>query len=185
MVLMQDFVAFKDSSEAVLDWLRKEYAQIRTGRAMPNILDGVLVDAYGSKMPINQLATISVEDPKTLRIAPWDKEVAKDIDKAVRESNLGLSVVLDGGGLRISFPELTSERRTILIKAAKEKLEEARIRIRSEREKYLNTIDRRAKDGEASEDEKFRYKSELQKLVDDANKKLEDLAHRKEKEISE
>ncbi len=180
-----DFAEFRRASESALDWLRKEYAGIRTGRAMPSILDGVLVSAYGAPVPINQLAAVSIEDPKTLRIVPWDKGVAKDIDKAIKESNLGLSVTLDALGLRISFPELTSERRTILSKIAKEKLEEARIRIRAEREKSQSDLDQKKRKGIISEDDKFRLKNELQKLVDDVNQKFEELALKKEKEILE
>ena len=180
-----DFSEFKKASEATIDWLKKEYTSIRTGRAMPSILDSVSVKAYGSPMSINQLATVSVEDPKTLRITPWDKEVSKNIDKAVRESNLGLSVALDANGLRISFPELTSERRMMFSKLTKEKLEKARIKVRTDREKQLGSIDKKEKEGSISEDDKFRLKNELQKLVDDLNKKLEDLATKKEKEITE
>ena len=180
-----DFSEFKKASEATLGWLKKEYSGIRTSRAMPNILDGVLVNVYGSSMPINQLATISVEDSKTLRITPWDKEVAKNIDKSIRESNLGLSVALDAVGLRVSFPELTSERRTMLSKLAKEKLEEARITMRTEREKSQSSIDHKQKEGSISEDDKFRLKNELQKLVEETNHKLEELALKKEKEILE
>jgi ribosome recycling factor len=180
-----DFGEFRRSSEATLDWLKKEYTSIRTNRAMPSILDGVVVNAYGGPMSVIELATVSVEDAKTLRVSPWDKEVAKDIDRAIRESNLGLSVALDASGLRISFPELTSERRATLSKAAKEKLEEARIRVRSEREKILADLDRKAKNGLLSEDDKFRLKTELQKLVDEIKVKLDDLAMRKEKEILE
>ena len=175
-----DFKEFKTNTEAATEWLRKEYTGLNTGRAMPAILDSVLVEAYGSKVPINQLATVSVEDPKTLRIAPWDTSVAKDIDRAIRESNLGLSVALDSTGLRLSFPALTSERRTILAKLAKEKLEEARIKVRGERQKVLNDIDKE----DLGEDEVKRAKAELQKLVDEANKRLEDLAAGKEAEIA-
>ncbi|MDP3875228.1 MAG: ribosome recycling factor [bacterium] len=180
-----DFTEFRRSGESILGWLKKEYASIRTGRAMPSILDGILVDAYGSSMPINQLATISIEDSKTLRISPWDKDVAKDIDKTIRESNLGLSVALDTMGLRVSFPELTGERRAALTKIAKEKFEEARIRVRAEREKNLEALDRKEKEGSLSEDGKFRLKNELQKLVDDTNQKLEEFILKKEKEILE
>ncbi len=174
-----NFTHFKQASEAALEWLKKEYSGLNTGRAMPAILDAVLVDAYGSKMAINQLATVSIEDPKTLRVTPWDQGVAKEIDRAVRESNLGLSVAQDSNGLRLSFPALTSERRETLTKIAKEKLEDARIRVRSERQKVLNDL------GELSEDEQKRIKNELQKLVDESNKKLEELAERKQKEILE
>ena len=178
-----DFREFKHAGDLTLDWLKKEYASIRTGQATPSILDGILVDAYGSSMSINQLATISIEDSKTLRITPWDKEVTKDIDKTIRESNLGLSVALDALGLRVSFPELTGERRAMLSKIAKEKLEEARIRVRTAREKSLDDLDRKEKEGGLGEDDKFRLKNELQKLVDDTNRKLEELILKKEKEI--
>lgn len=180
-----DFTAFKRASESTLDWLKKEYNGIRTGRAVPTILDRVSVVAYGSSMSINQLATVSIEDSRTLRIVPWDKEVTKDIDKTIREANLGLSVAVDANGLRVSFPELTGERRSMLSKLAREKLEEARIRVRTEREKSLDVFEKNVKDGMLSEDDKFKFKSELQKLVDDINQKLEDLTIKKEKEILE
>lgn len=175
-----EFREFKTASESIIEWLKKEYAGLNTGRAMPALLDAVQVDAYGSKMGINQLATVSIEDPKTLRVTPWDKDVAKDIDRAVRESNLGLSVSLDANGLRLSFPELTSERRAVLTKLSKEKLEEARIKVRNERQKTLNDIAEK----EFGDDEEKRLRNELQKFVDEANKKLEDLAERKESEIA-
>jgi ribosome recycling factor len=174
-----DLTTFKNTAGAAMDWLKKEYSGLNTGRAMPAILDAVQVDAYGSKMGIKELATVSIEDPKTLRVVPWDMTVGKAIDSAVRESNLGLSVSLDSTGLRLSFPALTAERRTILTKLAKEKLEEARIKVRNERQKVLNAID------DLSEDEQKRIKNELQKLVDDANGKLEELCERKQKEIME
>lgn len=183
--MAHDFSGFKKASEGALEWLRREFAGIRTNRATPSILDAVSVSAYGTPTPINQLATVTVEGPKSLRITPWDKSVAKSIDTAIRESNLGLSVSVDDQGLRVSFPDLTSERRVMLLKVAKENLEEARITLRTEREKILSDIDRQEKAGEISEDEKFRYKTELQKLVDEANKKLEELYGKKEKEIQE
>lgn len=183
--MAHDFSEFKLASESAIGWLKKEYASIRTGRAIPNILDGISVNVYGSSMSINQLATISIEDSKTLRISPWDKDVAKDIDKTIRESNLGLSVALDALGLRVSFPELTGERRAVFSKMAKEKLEEARIRVRTERQIWLDDLDRKEKEGSLSKDDKFRLKNELQKLVDDTNQKLEELALKKEKEILE
>jgi ribosome recycling factor len=185
MVVTYNFGTFKAALEGTLGWLQKEYSGIRTGRATPSILDTVQVNAYGSKMPINQVASVNVEGPKSLRISPWDKPLAKDIDVAIRESNLGVSVSIDDAGLRVSFPDLTSERRQMLIRLAKDKLEEARIRTRGEREKVLGDLERRQKAGEISEDEKFRLKNELQKLVEESNKKLEELFDRKEKEIEE
>lgn len=180
-----NFQPFRSASEAVLTWLQKEFSVLRTGRSTPTILDAVSVNAYGSKMQINQMATITVEDAKTLRITPWDKTVTRDIDSAIRESNLGLSVAVDDQGLRISFPELTADRRAGLIKVSKQKLEEARITLRSEREKVLKDLEKQEKENQISKDEKQRYRDELQKLVDETNKKFDDMAAKKEKEISE
>ncbi len=180
-----DFTNFKQANTATIDWLKKEFGGIRTNQATPTILDGVSVEVYGSKMPINQVASILASGPKSLLITPWDKDAAKNIDKAIRESNLGLSVALDAQGIRVSFPDLTNERRTLLIKTLKEKLEDARIKVRSEREKNLGEIDRQEKDGVINKDDKFRLKAELQKLVDEANQKLEELSDKKEKEILE
>ncbi|MBX4189294.1 ribosome recycling factor [Candidatus Parcubacteria bacterium] len=179
--MAQNFSGFKQAAEATVHWLQGEFAGLRTGRATPNILDAVSVEAYGSKMAVNQLASVTIEDPRTLRVTPWDKAVVKSIDSAIRESNLGLSVSVDDQGLRISFPELTSDRRQSLVKVAKQKLEEARVRIRSERQKVLNEIEK----SEAGDDDKARSKTELQKQVDDINKKLEEMSEKKEKEISE
>jgi ribosome recycling factor len=175
-----DFKEFKNATSATEEWLKREYAGLNTGRAMPALLDSVQVEAYGSKMPISQLATISIEGPKTLRVVPWDMNVGKEIDRAIRESNLGLSAALDSNGLRLSFPALTAERRAMLGKLAKEKLEEARIKVRNERQKALNDIEKKG----GGEDEEKRLKNELQKLVDEANKKLEELADRKQTEIA-
>lgn len=180
-----NFNEFKKSSEDIREWLRKEYTGIRTGRAAPSILDNVLVSAYGSKTAITQLATITVEGAKSMRITPWDKSLSQAIDSAIRESNLGLSVAVDDSGLRISFPELSSDRRSQLMKLAKEKMEEARIRLRSLREKVQGDIDRQEKEGSLSEDDKFRLKGELQKLVEESNRGFEEAAEKKEKEIGE
>lgn len=180
-----NFAVFRQASEIALDWLKKEYSGIRTGQATSSILDGVQVGVYGSRLPINQVSSILTAGPKSLLITPWDKSTAPDIDRAIREANLGLAVSLDGQGVRVSFPELTGERRALLIKVVKEKLEEARIRIRTEREKGLSDLDRKEKEGSLNKDDKFRQRGELQKLVDDANQKLEALALKKEKEILE
>ena len=175
-----DFSAFKKTSEHVVEWLKMEYTGLRTGRATPSILDTISIQAYGSAMKISQVASVSVSDPKSLLVTPWDKGLAAEIDRAIREANLGLSVSTDSAGVRVAFPELTGDRRTLLIKVAKEKLEEARIKIRNERQKVLSDIDA----SEAGDDQGKRLKNELQKLVDDVNAKLEDLQRHKENEIS-
>lgn len=166
------------------EWLSKEYGGIRTGRATPILLDTVYAEAYGSKMPVNQLASVSVEDARTLRISPWDTSVSKDIEKGIMLADLGVSVSIDDSGLRVIFPDLTSERRTQLTKIAKQKLEDARITLRGAREETWSDIQKKEKDGEMSEDDKFRAKEDMQKIIDEGNRSLEEIFDKKEKEIS-
>jgi len=178
-----DFSNFKNKTKDVENWLVKEFSQLRTGRANLAVLDSVLVESYGSRMPINQLANVGSEDARTLRIAPWDMSLVKEIEKAIVAGNLGVSVAVDDKGIRVSFPELTTERRTGLVKLANSKLEEAKVSIRKEREAVWQDIQNKEKQGGMSEDEKFRLKNEMEKLVQDATKKFEELAEKKEKEI--
>lgn len=180
-----DFSGFRKTCEVNLSWLKKEYASLSTGQASPTVLDGVMVESYGARVPIKQVSSILASGPKSLLVAPWDKSVSADIDKSIRESNLGLSVSLDAQGVRVTFPELTNERRILLVKVVKEKLEEARIKTRIEREKYLSEFDKKEKEGTLNKDDKFRLRNELQKLVDETNSKLEEAASKKEKEILE
>lgn len=180
-----NFNEFKQGLKNVEEWLKKELATVRTGRANLSILDSVNVEAYGAFMPINQVANMSMEDVRCVRVTPWDTSVTKDVEKAIIASDLGLSVTVDDKGLRIIFPELTGERRTALVKLTKQKLEDAKITLRGEREKVIKDIDAKEKAGEMGEDEKFRLKTELQKMVDECTKSLEALFEKKEKEISE
>lgn len=178
-----DFSKFKSELQGVEEWLKGEFAKIRTGTATPSILDGITVESYGTKMPINQVASITTEGPKTLRVVPWDTSQLKAIEKAVLSSDLGLSVNLDDSGARISFPDLSAERRESLIKLARQKLEDAKVSLRTEREKVWDDLQKKEKDGEVTEDDKFRFKKEMEKIVDEFGKKLEEMVERKEKEI--
>jgi len=178
-----DFSKFKEKTKEIEEWLIKEMTTLRTGRAASAILDSVRVDSYGSKMPINQVAGISVEDARTLRVSPWDKSLSKEIEKAITESNLGLSLVTDSNGLRIIFPELTSERRDSLVKILKDKLEESRISLRRSREEVWEDIQEKEKEGKMTEDDKFANKEKMQKIVDETQDKLEEIAKKKEQEI--
>lgn len=179
-----NFSVFKQSLAETEEWLKREFSLIRTGRATPVILDAVSVDSYGARMAVNQVASVTVEDAKTLRIVPWDPSQVKAIEKGIIDSGLGLSVVSDEKGLRAIFPELTTERRTALIKVSKQKLEEARISLRKEREQAKNDIESKEEEGSIAEDDKFRLLEEMQEMVDNANRGLDALAERKEKEIS-
>lgn len=178
-----DFSTLKDKVKDIEDWLQKEYFSIRTGKATPTVLDAVRVESYGALTPLNQVANVSVEDARTLRILPYDASQVKDIEKAVEAGNLGLSVSSDDRGVRVSFPELTTESRSMLVKVVKEKLEKARITLRAERDDIWNNIQNEEKEGNISEDEKFRYKEEMQKIIDEENSKLEEISAAKEQEL--
>lgn len=180
---MFDFSDLKTKSKDIVDWLGKELSVIRTGRATPVILDFVQVEAYGSKMSIKELANILVEDAKTVRIEPWDASVGKNIEKAISSSNLGLSVAPFEKGLRIIFPELTAERREQFIKVVGGQLEEAKVSLRTLRDKTWKSIEEKEKAGGMGEDDKFRLKDEMQKIIDESGRKLEEAAEKKEKEI--
>lgn len=160
------------------DWFQKELAGIRTGRATLALLDSVRVEQYGALAPLNQVANLSVEDPKTIRITPWDKGVIKSAERALTTSDLGVSVSTDEQGLRVIFPDLTSERRDSLKKLVRAKLEEARITLRGERTKAINALDG------LSEDETARAKAEIQKAIDAASADLEALADKKDADLS-
>ncbi len=179
-----DFKPFEKRIAELTDRLGKELASVRTGRATPAILDGVLVESYGSRMPVNQLATVSVDDARSLRIAPWDMQNAKEIEKAITNANLGLSVSTDEKGVRVFFPELTSDRRASLIKIAKEKVESSRIALRAARDDVWSDIQKLEREGKMPEDDKFRNKDEMQKRTDTAGKQFDEMLARKEKEIT-
>jgi len=179
-----DFKPFEKRIKEIEERAGKELSGIRTGRAAPAILDGVQVESYGTRVPIVQVASVTVEDARSIRITPWDMGQAKDIEKAITVANLGLSVGSDERGVRVSFPELTSERRTGLIKLAKEKVEEIRASLRAARDDVWNDIQKQEKDKLMTEDEKYRSKEEMQKRVDAANQNFDAALERKEKEIT-
>ena len=178
-----DFNNFQKEITATQEWLKKEMLAIQTGRANPSILDSVQVEAYGSKMPINQLASISVEDARSLRVTPFDKGASKDIEDGLRAADLGVGVSSSDTGIRLSFPELTTENRERYAKMAKQKYEDARITLRGHRDDVWTQIQKQEKDGEMSEDEKFRAKEEMEKHTKAANESLEKILEHKEKEI--
>ena len=181
--MQYNFSNFKLGNNKIVEYLIREYSQLNIGRASPVILDGVSVESYGSYVPLKNVASVSIEDPKTLRITPWDKNQIKEIEKAIVSSNLGLSVVADASGIRVIFPQLTTETRQTLVKVLKEKLEESRITVRKERERIWDEIQKLEKEGKITEDDKFKAKEDLQKIIDKTNKNLENIFEKKEKEV--
>ncbi len=177
------FNDFKTKLAGVSEWLSKELASVHSGRASLGLLDGIRAEVYGTPMPLQQIANMNLEDARTIRITPWDAGSVTAIEKAIRESNMGVSVVNDGKGIRAIFPELTGETREKYAKVVGKKLEEARIRTRSFREEIWDDIQKQEKDGSMSEDDKFRAKETMESLIKETNEKLETVAKRKEDEI--
>lgn len=178
-----DFSKLKAGITHVDEWLKTELSALRTGRATPILLDSVQVEVYGSLMKLPQVASVTVEDARSLYVAPWDKGQLKAIEKAITLADLGVGVGSDDKGVRVSFPELTTERRQQLIKLVRAKLEDARISLKAERTKAMDEVEKKMKDDELSEYDGRRAKEEAQKLIDAANQKLEETASKKEKEL--
>ena len=181
--MIYDFSKFKKQVVSSEEWLKKEFSSLRTGVASPSLLDSVKVESYGAPVPLSQVGSVTTEGPRTLRITAWDASQIKEIEKAIIIASLGVSVIVDDKGLRVNVPDLTSERRTAIVKMAKEKLEEAKRTLRSDRDVVMKDLQTKEKDGDLGKDDAFRIKNEAQKIVDDCNKKLEEAYVKKEKEI--
>jgi len=179
-----DFKPFEKKIADITERVSRELGSVRTGRAAPAVLDGVVVESYGTRVPVTQVGSVSTEDARTLRITPWDLSQIKEIEKAIIAANLGMSVGADEKGVRVFFPELTAERRAQLVKVAKEKLEEGRSALRAARDEVWSDIQTKEKAGEMTEDDKFRNKDDMQKRVDAANKAFEEMFERKEQELA-
>lgn len=173
----------KPSFDGVFDFYKTDIASIRTGRATPSLVEDVVVDVYGQKMHIKELATITAPEPRSLLIQPWDKGVVEAISGAIRKSEIGLNPVVDGQTIRLNIPSLTEERRKEFIKLLKQKTEESRVKIRRIREEIWNKVQTMEHEHEIGEDDKFKAKDDLQKIVDDYNKKIEELEKKKEQEL--
>lgn len=175
----------KPELEKVVSFFSGELSKIRTGRATPSLVEDILVDVFGQKMPVKQLGAISAPEPRQLVIQPWDKSYVEPIEKAISQSNMGTSPVVDKDVIRINLPTLTEEYRKNLIKLLSEKEEEARKIIRKWREEAWGEIQEKTREGEIREDDKFKAKEELQEMVDEFIKKIEDLGEKKRREITE
>lgn len=174
---------FKDGLNKAEIHLENEYATIRAGRANPKILDRVLVNYYGSMTPLNQMANITVPDPRCLLINVWDMSAFKDVLKAINEANLGLNPSDDGKSIRLTFPVPTEERRKELVKQAKALLEEAKVTMRNERRDAMDAIKEMKKENLLTEDSQKNAEKEVQKILDNATARVDALFAEKEKEI--
>ena len=176
-----DFKDIKSRMQATLDNLIKEFSGLRTGRASVNMLDPVQVDVYGSKMPLNQVASINAPEPRLLSVQVWDAGNAKAVEKAIRDAGLGLNPQPEGAVIRIPVPQLNEERRAELTKVAGKYAEQSRVSIRNIRKDGMDAI--KNMDSSTSEDEKKRLEDDVQKFTDDFIKKIDDLLSEKEKDI--
>lgn len=178
-----DFSKSKEKAAEIKEWFKGEISSLRTGRASPALVENILVDSYGAKTPLKHLASISIEDAKTIRVTPWDTSVLKNIEAAISLSQIGIQPIADKQSVRLTMPELTDERRKSLVKILSEKLEDARVALRRERDESWKDIQNKEREGVISEDDKFRLKDDLQKIIDKANEELDAITERKELEI--
>ena len=183
---MSDGVDLKDLErrmEGAVNAFKTDLGSIRTGRASSSLLDAITVEAYGSPMPINQVATVSVPEPRMISVSVWDKSMVGAVDKAIRESNLGFNPIMDGVNLRIPVPELNEERRKDLVKISHQYAEQARIAVRHVRRDGMDAAKKAEKDGSVSEDEARKLSDRIQKMTDDTIGRIDKLGQEKEAEI--
>ena len=177
------FAKTKEKMEKCLDALDRDYKAIRAGRANPAILDKIMVDYYGTATPINQMAAISVPEPRMLMIQPWDVSTLKEIEKAINTSDLGINPSNDGKVIRLSFPPLTEDRRKELVKDISKRGEEAKVAIRNVRRDAMDDLKKLKKDNEITEDDQKNGEKKLQDITDSYVKQAEEMEKKKEQEI--
>jgi len=166
-----------------IDALRHELSGLRTGRASTALLDTIHVEVYGANMPLNQIATVSVPEPRLLTVQVWDRSNVQPVEKAIRAANLGLNPVTDGQLIRLPIPDLTEDRRKELAKLVGQYAEKAKIAIRNVRRDGMEHVKQDERKHDISEDERKRLEHEIQKLTDDTIQEIDDLADAKEKEV--
>lgn len=184
---MSDFSTIKSEAatrmDKTIESLRADFGSLRAGRAHISLLDGIMVEAYGSMTPLAQVGTISVPDARMLSVSVWDRGLAKAVEKAIVESDLGLNPASDGQLIRIPIPPLSEERRKELIKVAGKYCEANKVAIRNIRRDALDGVKKLKKDNAISEDDEKRYENEIQKMTDDSVKKIDEMLAQKEKDI--
>jgi ribosome recycling factor len=174
-----------EKMESSTDAFKRELSKVRTGRASISLLDGIKVDAYGSPLPINQVATMTIPESRLIQLQAWDTQLLGAIEKAIQKADLGLNPINDGKLLRISIPQLTEERRKELVKKVKKITEEYRVAVRNSRREAIDTLKKQKSDKDITEDDLFRLQDDAQKETDRFIKQIDDLMAEKEKEVLE
>ncbi len=182
---MPTIAAARKLMDDAVEAMRREFASVRTGKASPALLDTIKVDAYGSKMPLNQVATVSTPEPRLLVVQPWDKGLLQAVEKAIQASDLGLNPSNDGNLIRIPIPQLNEERRKELVRMLHKIAEEGRVSVRHARQEANKTIKQQQTDHEISDDEARHQMDEVQGFTDDYIKRLDELLAAKEEEVME
>lgn len=178
-----DLKELETHMQSSLDALKREFSGLRTGRASTHLLDPLQVTVYGAKMPLMQVGTVSTPEPRTISIQVWDRSNVSAVEKAIRESNLGLNPIIDGQLIRLPIPPLTAERRQELVKIAHKYAEQSRVSVRNVRREGMDTLKKLEKDGEISEDEHRRNSGSVQELTDKYVKEIDNMLAAKEQEI--
>jgi len=175
--------ALRKRMDGALEALRREFAGIRTGRASANMLDPVMVEAYGQTMPLSQMGSVSAPEPRLVTVQVWDKSMVKHVEKAIREAGLGVNPMSDGNLIRVPLPELSEERRKELVKVAAKYGEQARVAARNVRREGMESLKKLEKGGKMSEDQQRKLEKDVQTLTDDTIKKIDAMLQQKDKEI--
>ncbi|MBN9030571.1 MAG: ribosome recycling factor [Rhizobiales bacterium 63-7] len=178
-----DLKELKRRMDGAINAFKSDIASLRTGRASANVLDPVMVEAYGSRVPLNQVANITVPEPRMLGVSIWDKSMVGAVDRAIREANLGLNPIIDGQNLRIPLPELNEERRRSLVKVAHDYAEKAKVAVRHVRRDGMDSLKKSEKDGDIGQDESRATSDKVQKMTDETISEIDRLLADKEKEI--
>ncbi|HAO81667.1 MAG: Ribosome-recycling factor [Parcubacteria group bacterium GW2011_GWA1_43_27] len=173
----------KPKLDKAIEHLKVQLSGIRSGRAIPALVEHVKAEAYGTMTPLIELAGITAPEPRLLVVSPWDKSIIKEVEKALQAANLGVQPTVDGDVVRLNFPSLTEERRRELVKMVNNKLEETKVAIRNVREEIMKELKEQKGTGEISEDDFFATQKDLQKIIDEQNESIKQLGEEKEKEI--
>lgn len=182
---MQSINEARAHMEKAIEAMRREFGSVRTGKASPALLDVIRVDAYGSKMPINQLANVSAPEPRLLLVQPWDKSLMSTIEKAIQTAELGLNPANDGNVIRVPIPALTEERRKEMVRTLHKLAEEGRVAVRHARQEANKDLKKKQSAHEVSEDDAHRQMDEVQKMTDNFIHKIDELLKAKEQEVME